>query len=101
MESDEVRQAIETVIGGVLQGKGQAIPQFSDDAYLMRAPHDSPSAAAIGLDSLDIAQTIVQLERQLGIDPFRAAEVPVVRTLADLTACYQQALANGPAPDKS
>jgi acyl carrier protein len=49
----------------------------------------------LGLDSLDLAQTIVLLERSLGVDPFRAATGtrPVIRTVGDLTAIYTEALA--------
>lgn len=53
-------------------------------------------AAEIGLDSLDLAQTIVLLERSLGIDPFRTAPVagprPTIRTVSDLIAIYTAAL---------
>lgn len=53
-------------------------------------------AKDIGLDSLDLAQTIVLLERSLGIDPFRtpmAAQTrPSVRTVSDLVAIYSAAL---------
>jgi len=54
-------------------------------------------AADLGLDSLDLAQTIVLLERSLGVDPFRAAAPdtaprPALRTVADLVALYTAAL---------
>ena len=53
-------------------------------------------AADIGLDSLDLAQTIVLLERSLGIDPFRVAPAtgqrPPLRTVSDLIAIYTSAL---------
>ncbi|MEX0670996.1 MAG: acyl carrier protein [Pirellulales bacterium] len=51
-------------------------------------------AADIGLDSLDLAQTIVLLERSLGVDPFRSpsAARPSVRTVSDLISIYTQAL---------
>jgi acyl carrier protein len=51
-------------------------------------------AADLGLDSLDLAQMIVLLERSLGVDPFRSPSPtrPVVRTIADLVSIYQQAL---------
>jgi acyl carrier protein len=54
-------------------------------------------AGDVGLDSLDLAQTIVLLERSLGIDPFRSyapgAPRPPLRTVADLVAVYEAALA--------
>ena len=49
-------------------------------------------SADLGLDSLDLAQTIVVLERSLGIDPFRQAPPsggrPAIRTVADLISIY-------------
>jgi acyl carrier protein len=54
-------------------------------------------AGDVGLDSLDLAQTIVLLERSLGIDPFRSSAPglprPPLRTVADLVAVYEAALA--------
>ena len=50
-------------------------------------------AADLGLDSLDLAQTIVLLERSLGIDPFRSASTSrTVRTVSDLIVIYETAL---------
>jgi acyl carrier protein len=53
-------------------------------------------AADLGLDSLDLAQTIVLLERSLGVDPFRQAPAagsrPAVRTVADLITIYSSTL---------
>ncbi len=51
----------------------------------------------LGLDSLDLAQTIVLLERALGVDPFRSASGsrPAIRTVADLIAIYTEARASG------
>jgi acyl carrier protein len=49
----------------------------------------------IGLDSLDLAQTIVLLERELACDPFRSAgSSPTLRmrTVGDLVALYEAAL---------
>lgn len=53
-------------------------------------------AADVGLDSLDLAQAIVLLERSLGVDPFRTANPgtarPPLRTVADLVAIYEATL---------
>lgn len=48
----------------------------------------------LGLDSLDLAQAIVLLERSLGVDPFRSASGTrsAIRTVADLSAIYTEAL---------
>lgn len=57
-------------------------------------------ATDLGLDSLDLAQTIVLLERALEIDPFRAplagSARPAIRTVADLVGIYSQALSDRP-----
>ena len=60
-------------------------------------------AADLGLDSLDLAQTIVLLERSLGCDPFRsaspgtaAAPRPALRTVADLIDIYSSASGSKP-----
>ena len=66
-----------------------------------RPPRDTPGSALLGgdlgLDSLDLAQAIVLLERSLGIDPFRSASTPrTVRTVADLISIYTSALETSP-----
>lgn len=57
-------------------------------------------AADIGLDSLDLAQTVVLLERSLGVDPFRGPSTnvgrPSIRTVSDLVATYAAALGHPP-----
>lgn len=53
-------------------------------------------ASDLGLDSLDLAQTIVLLERSLGVDPFRSPGSirPAIRTVSDLASIYSHALDN-------
>lgn len=50
----------------------------------------------LGLDSLDLAQTIVLLERSLGVDPFRSSDPAAprhsIRTVSDLITIYSTAL---------
>lgn len=50
----------------------------------------------LGLDSLDLAQTIVLLERSLGVDPFRSADPAAprqsIRTVSDLITIYSAML---------
>ncbi len=57
-------------------------------------------AADLGLDSLDLAQTIVLLERSLGVDPFRQAAAdaprPSLRTVSDLITIYSAASSHKP-----
>lgn len=74
---------IDTAIRLVLHDTGR-------DAVALRP--DTLLGSDLGLDSLDLAQTVVILERSLGVDPFRAAAaVPSVRTVADLRSLYAQA----------
>jgi acyl carrier protein len=82
--------AVAAAIRGVLSDTGRDAKAV-EPAMLL--------AADLGLDSLDLAQTIVLLERSLGVDPFRqpppAGGRPPLRTVADLIAIYSSAL---PAP---
>lgn len=79
--------AITAAIRTVLHDTGRTAPDITPARLL---------AADLGLDSLDLAQTIVLLERSLGVDPFRqasaAAPRPSIRTVADLVAIYTAAL---------
>lgn len=84
--------AITAAIRTVLRDTGRDARQIAPEMLL---------AADLGLDSLDLAQTIVLLERSLGVDPFRAAATtarPTIRTVSDLVAIYTQALATPPSP---
>ena len=85
--------AITAAIRTVLRDTGRDARQIAPEMLL---------AADLGLDSLDLAQTIVLLERSLGVDPFRAASAtttrPTIRTVSDLVAIYSAAL-NSPRTD--
>jgi acyl carrier protein len=67
-----------------------------------RPPRDTPAGAILGgdlgLDSLDLAQIIVLLERSLGVDPFREARSssphPPLRTVEHLVTLYAAAIAD-------
>ncbi|MFM8378934.1 MAG: acyl carrier protein [Planctomycetia bacterium] len=80
--------AIIAAIRTVLHDTGRDAKQISPEMLL---------ATDLGLDSLDLAQTIVLLERSLGVDPFRAAPPataprPPIRTVSDLVAIYTTAV---------
>ena len=97
--SDTVMSAVVAAIRQVLHDTGRE-PAAMEQGMLL--------AADIGLDSLDLAQTIVLLERSLGVDPFRApvrAPVegtvrPTIRTVADLVGIYGQAISGRTSPDR-
>ncbi|MFN9367698.1 MAG: phosphopantetheine-binding protein [Planctomycetia bacterium] len=82
-----VPDAVTTAILTVLRDTGRDGRAIAPAALL---------AADVGLDSLDLAQTIVLLERSLGIDPFRTAPASgprqPVRTVSDLITIYTAAL---------
>ncbi len=82
-----VPDAIAAAIRTVLHDTGRDAPTV-EPAMLL--------AADLGLDSLDLAQTIVLLERSLGMDPFRQAPPsggrPSIRTVADLSPIYTSSL---------
>ena len=54
-------------------------------------PDDSHALTGeLGLDSLDLAQLVVSLEKDLGVDPFRDGSA-TARTLGELVQVYEQA----------
>jgi len=77
-----VRRKIEVTINGVLEESGRPRRDLQDDLLLTRD---------IGLDSLDLAATVVQLEHELGVDPFREGGSGVL-TFGDLVRIYEDAL---------
>ena len=83
----DVATAVADAIAAVLRDTGRTAGPLEPRMRL---------AADVGLDSLDLAQAIVLLERSLGVDPFRsaapAAARPPLRTVADLVAIYAAAL---------
>ena len=84
----EVGEAVSAAIRSVLEDTGRDTKPVESMMLL---------AADLGLDSLDLAQAIVLLERSLGIDPFRLASTPrTVRTVADLISIYTSALETSP-----
>lgn len=66
------------------------------------APPGALLGADLGLDSLDLAQIVVLLERDLGVDPFRdpAAGPPrqPIRTVGQLVAAYEDVLPGAARP---
>jgi acyl carrier protein len=88
---DPVTSAVVAAIRQVLHDTGRE-PAAVEPGMLL--------AADIGLDSLDLAQSIVLLERSLGVDPFRApvrapgegTVRPAIRTVADLVGIYGLAI---------
>ena len=87
-------ESIAAAIRTVLHDTGRGAEEIAPTMLL---------AADLGLDSLDLAQTIVLLERSLGVDPFRAAAPaaaprPAIRTVSDLVVIYTAALRERTSP---
>ena len=78
----EIRSRITATLDQVVLDSGRQPQAWSDDQTLL---------GDMGLDSLELAVLVVQLERDLGVDPFRQG-AQGVRTLGDLTSCYAGAL---------
>ena len=91
-QTDPIMAAIVSAIRQVLHDTGRE-PAAVEPGMLL--------AADLGLDSLDLAQTVVLLERSLGVDPFRAPAPgtvrPAIRTVADLAGVYGQSVPARPA----
>ena len=79
-----LHDTIAAAIRSVLSDTGRSAREISPSSLL---------GSDLGLDSLDLAQTIVMLERTLGVDPFRSAPAasgqPRLRTFADLCEIYE------------
>jgi len=82
MKINDIRATIEHVIKRVLTDSGRPTRTFKNDDEL---------GEEIGLDSLDLAVMIVELEQELGVDPFRDGEHSV-RTFGDVVSLYHRRL---------
>jgi sugar transferase EpsL len=86
-DDEAILRAVVAAIGQVFRDTGRSGARVEPPLLL---------AADLGLDSLDLAQVVVLLERAIGVDPFRSpsatADRPAVRTVADLVAIYRRAV---------
>jgi acyl carrier protein len=92
-DHSHIRAAVHQVILKLVQERGEAPTELSDDDKL---------GASLDLRSLDLAHLVFELELTFETDPF-AKLVPItsVRTVGDLVAAYAQALGYGAAFDVS
>ena len=79
------RVEIESVVRQVAEASGkQLVDDFGDDTVLLES----------GLDSLDFAIIVAQLEEEYSVDPFSQMAQPVYpRTFGEFVAVYSQATA--------
>jgi serine acetyltransferase len=80
-KQSKVRYAATAVIHRIFTESGRPIQPISDEDTL---------AGSLRLDSLDLAVTVVGLEQELGVDPFRDGAAPV-QTFGQLVALYEEA----------
>ncbi len=78
----KVRKAVESVVRRILSESGRSVDLIHDDDSLTEK---------LWFDSLDLAVTVVGLEKELGVDPFRE-DAPRTRTFGDLVGVYENAL---------
>jgi acyl carrier protein len=67
-------------IRAVFENRGLAAPPMTGDTAL---------DASFGLESLDYAELVVRLQDELGKDPFAVPLPPVVGTINELAALYE------------
>ena len=82
MSESKVRSAVAEVINRVLSDSGRENRTMQDEDRL---------TVEIGLDSLDLAVLVVGLEKQLGVDPFRAG-ARAVATFGQLVDLYEKSV---------
>lgn len=81
--SETVRDTIVRRVLGLRAAKGLTALEIRDDMPLMDG--------GLGLESLDLAQLIAELELDFGADPFSAGNV-TFRTFGDLVALYSRSI---------
>ena len=78
---DALRETIVDIINKVRTDSGREAIDPKDDEALV---------GDIGLDSLDLAQLVAELEHAIGVDPFRDGSA-TARTLGELVGVYEKA----------
>lgn len=77
-----IRETLCSIINKVRTDSGREQMELLDEHQL---------TGEIELDSLDLAQLVVAIEKELGVDPFRDGSA-TARTLGELVAVYRQAI---------
>jgi acyl carrier protein len=79
MTEDDVLGAIKAQIGNILASKGLPAPQISASTQLL--------GGELGIDSLDLAVLVSEMEGVVGHDPFRNGFIEF-RTAGELAKLY-------------
>lgn len=77
----EIRETICSAINRVRTDSGRPAMEI-DDTFAL--------TGELELDSLDLAQLVVSIEKELGVDPFRDGTA-TARTVGELVVVYKQA----------
>ena len=77
----EIRRSIFSYIDKVREQKGLEVMKASDDTELI--------GEDTGLDSLDLAVLVTELEQKTGKDPFKEGFI-MFRTVAEWAALYEE-----------
>jgi acyl carrier protein len=81
MIREEVLSKIQTVLDQILDAKGIERVALADDVALLNG--------AIPIDSLDLAQIVVELQNATGIDPFETGFIEF-RTAGELASLFTE-----------
>jgi acyl carrier protein len=79
MNKAEIQSVIETTLNQILDGKGDARVTLHGDTELLDG--------ALPIDSLDLAQIVLELQSLTGRDPFEAGFIEF-RTVGELAALF-------------
>lgn len=82
--SVKIRDAVLKVVTSAMHNANREAPLILDDDHL---------GDTLSLSSLDFAVIVVNLEEELGVDPFRSAS-PRVQTFGQLVQLYERASMN-------
>jgi len=77
----ELLGRIEQIVGRMAAAKGARAPKIKPDTALL--------GGSLPIDSLDLAQLVVELEQVAGFDPFKTGFVDF-RTAGELAKLYQR-----------
>ena len=79
MNKAEIQSVIETTLNQILDGKGDGSVTLHGDTELLDG--------ALPIDSLDLAQIVLELQSLTGRDPFEAGFIEF-RTVGELAALF-------------
>ena len=76
---EQVAEIVRGTVASVMRERGLDTAGIQDEARL---------SDTLGLKSMDLAQIVLRLEDDLGVDPFRQMPITSIRTVGDLVQAY-------------